>query len=92
MFVRGGHTKLSPSRFTKVRAKVKQFDRPAYIYVPTPSNREDPGGDGPSDGGTPPPKPGPTGGMAFGNVSVSGDNTQNAFGNQIGGDFRQERS
>ena len=37
MFVRGGHTGLPPSRFTQVRAKVKQFDRPAFLYVPTPS-------------------------------------------------------
>lgn len=40
MFVRGGHTGLRPSQFTKVRAQVKGFDQPAFVYVPTPSRVE----------------------------------------------------
>ena len=59
MFVRGGHTGLPPSRFTKVRAQVKQFDRTAYLYVPVPSHRAP--GDEPSPGAAPdnrcPPRP-----------------------------------
>ncbi|MEU9889409.1 hypothetical protein [Sphaerisporangium sp. NPDC051011] len=35
--VEGGRTELPPSEFTKVRAKVKQFDQPAWLYVPRPS-------------------------------------------------------
>jgi hypothetical protein len=82
-YVRGGHTGLAPSRFTEVRAAVKDFDRPAYLYVPTPSRR-------PSDEeeGAPEAEP-PPGGMTFGRVTVTG--TQNVVGHQ-GGDIRQELS
>jgi hypothetical protein len=90
MFVRGGHTGLKPSQFTPVRAKVKQFDRPAFLYVPTPSWRERPDDDVPPGGGSP--SPAPAGGTSFGGVSITGDGAQNAFGNHVGGDFRQERS
>ena len=90
MFVRGGYTKLQPSRFTQVRAKVKQFDRPAYLYVPTPSRRERPDDDVPPGEGTDAPAPAPAGGMSLGNVSVTG--AQNIIGNQVGGGIRQERS
>lgn len=91
MFVRGGHTGLQPSQFTQVRAKVKQFDRSAFLYVPAPSRRERADDDLAPDKGTAPPAPAPTGGMSFGNVSVTGANAQNIIGSQ-GSGIRQERS
>jgi hypothetical protein len=91
MFVRGGHTGLEPSQFSRVQAKVKQFDRPAYLYVPTPSQREAADGSRPTAvPGTP--APGAADGMSLNNVSVSGDAAQNAIGNQVSGGIRQERS
>ncbi|MEU8267582.1 hypothetical protein AB0B89_10465 [Sphaerisporangium sp. NPDC049002] len=36
-YVEGGRTSLDDSRFTKVRAKAKKFDQPAWVYVPRPS-------------------------------------------------------
>jgi hypothetical protein len=89
-YVSGGHVGLRPSQFTAVRARVKQFDRLAYLYVPVPSireprhSREEPGlplADQPT----------PSGGISFGSVSVSGDRGQNAIGNQVNGDLRQTR-
>lgn len=90
MFVRGGHTGLRPSQFTRVRAKVKRFDRPAYLYVPAPSRREDTG----SAPGAGPDRPttGPNGGISLGDVSVSGDAAQNVIGAHVHGDLRQDRS
>lgn len=85
-YVRGGHTKLRPSQFTEVRAKVKGFDRAAYLHVPVPSLRPDdagPGGDPHASG---------DGGGSIRGVSVRGDGAQNVFGNQVGGDIRQGRS
>jgi hypothetical protein len=90
-FVRGGHTRIPPGRFTKVRAEVKQFDQPAFLYVPTPSQREDAHADPPEDADASAPKPAPRGGMSFGNISVTGANAQNVIGNQ-GGNIHQERS
>ena len=92
MFVRGGYTVLPPSRFTPVRAKVKQFDRPAYLYVPVPSRREDPddGGTG-DDGRAGAPSPAPSGGLSVNGISADGDGAQNIIGVQAG-DIRQERS
>lgn len=86
MFVRGGHTGLQPSRFQRVRAKVKQFDRPAFLYVPTPSYGADPE-DPPPAGGLDTPAS-PSG--SPGGVSVTGDNTQSVIGVQAR-DIRQER-
>lgn len=96
MFVKGGRTGLRSSRFTRVRAKVKQFDRPAFLYVPMPSLRERPDDDSPPPRDTPPgggpaPASGPAGGISFGNVTVSGDGSQTAIGTQ-GGGVRQARS
>jgi hypothetical protein len=89
MFVRGGHTGLPPSRFTQVRAKVKQFDRPAFLYVPTPSEGDRPADDvRPGAAGS---RPAPAGGMSFGDISVSGHRSQNVIGSP-GGDIRQEMS
>ncbi|OLT14543.1 hypothetical protein BJF79_18945 [Actinomadura sp. CNU-125] len=91
MFVEGGFTDLKPSQFTEVRARVKQFDRPAYLYVPKPSRRED-GKDRP-DSGPPVEPPAPsTRGQSFSNFKVSGDGSQNFVGGQINGDVRQDRS
>jgi hypothetical protein len=88
-FVRGGYTGLQASRFRKVRARVKPFDQPAFLYVPTPSELERPAGDGQPDGAAPPPAP--AGGMSFGNISVSGHRSQSVIGSQ-GGDIRQDMS
>lgn len=90
MYVRAGRTGLKPSQFTQVRAKVKQYDRPAFLYVPTPSRHEHP-----DDGATPTPGPGPstpTGGISLGDVSVTGDSANNVIGNQVSGGIRQDRS
>lgn len=88
-YVRGGHVEgLPPSRFTQVRAKVKQFDRPAYLYVPVPSARQDEKAPEPS-GKTPPPAPG---GVSISGVTLSGDGNQNVIGSWTGGDVRQERA
>jgi hypothetical protein len=88
-FVRGGYTDLPASRLTRVRAKVKQFDRPAFLYVPTPSVREHADPRLSPDMGES--ASAPTGGMSFGNVSVTGNGSQNVIGSQ-GGDIRQGRS
>jgi hypothetical protein len=90
MFVRGGHTGLQPSQFTQVRATVKQFDRPAFLYVPVHSQREHPDGFLPDAPGVP--ASGAAGGMSVNDVSVTGDGVQNIIGNQVGGGIRQERS
>lgn len=89
MFVEGGYTDLKPSQFTEVRARVKQFDRPAYLYVPKPSHGEE--GDGPEDGEPAEPPAPPPGGQSFSNVRVSGDGSQHIVGSQIGGGVRQDR-
>lgn len=94
VYVRGGHTRLRPTQFEVVQAKVKQFDQVAYLHVPVVSRRpDDPGSDGdaredpsgPDDGGGP-------GSVPVRKVSVKGDGTQNVIGNQVGGDIRQRRS
>lgn len=90
MFVRAGRTGLQPSQFTQVQAQVKQFDRPAFLYVPKPSKREH------QDGGTTPtpgPRPSaPAGGISMGDVSITGDAANNVIGNQVSGGIWQDRS
>jgi hypothetical protein len=88
-FVRAGRTDLRPSQFRPVWAKVKQFDRPAFLYVPSPSWREEADDKVLAKEGAPAPAPG---GASFAGLSFNGDGNQNAFGNRVGGDFRQERS
>jgi hypothetical protein len=91
MFVRGGHTGLEPSRFTQVRAQVKQFDRRAYLYVPVPSHRvldHEPH----PDAEPPESSPAPSGGLSVSRVTVTGSAAQNVIGNQVGGSIRQRRS
>jgi hypothetical protein len=90
LFVRGGHTGLQPSQFTKVRAKVKQFDRTAYLYVPAPSTRE-PADESQPDTAQPAQVP-PPGALSIGQVSVTGDAAQNVIGSQVQGSIRQKRS
>lgn len=94
VYVRGGHTKLRASQFTVVQAKVKHYDRAAYLRVPAPSRR--PADDGPAPGAQEGPAgdgdDGGPGGVPVRGVSIRGDGTQNAFGNQVGGSFRQSRS
>ncbi|QFG24207.1 hypothetical protein [Actinomadura sp. WMMB 499] len=91
MFVQGGYTDLKPSQFTEVRARVKQFDRPAYLFVPKPSRREDEE-DGPDAGTAPPTPPAPPGGQSISHFTVNGEGAQNIVGAQISGDLRQDRS
>ena len=86
-YVQGGRTGLRESQFSQVRVKVKQFDRPAYLYVPTPSTVSDSSAKPPERAE---PRPAPAGPSISG-VTISGDGAQTAFGNTVGGDFRQER-
>jgi hypothetical protein len=90
LFVRGGHTDLQPSQFTQVRARVKQFDRTAYLYIPVPSTRA-PAHDSPADATQPEHVP-PPGALSVGSVSVTGHAAQNVIGSQVQGDIRQKRS
>ncbi|POM26312.1 hypothetical protein BTM25_07080 [Actinomadura rubteroloni] len=81
-FVLDGKTDLKPSQFTEVRVVVKTFDRPAHLYVPTPSRRAA----GPSDA-EPEPEPAPSPPRpSLGNVQVSGDGSQNIVGSVLNGD------
>lgn len=93
-YVQGGRTGLRESQFSRVRVKVKQFDRPAHLYVPTPSAAGEPSAEtaGPPAEPAGPPAPGPApAGTSISGITISGDGSQNAFGNTVGGDFRQER-
>ncbi|MEU8121055.1 hypothetical protein AB0C21_20290 [Spirillospora sp. NPDC049024] len=91
-YVAGGRSGLRESQFTEVRVQVKQFDRTAYLYVPVPSE-----GRRPDRREQPPPEaalsapPAPSGGTSVNGVTINGDGAQNAIGNTVGGDFRQER-
>lgn len=92
VFVRGGHTDLHPSQLTPVQAQVKQFDRPAFLYVPKPSRRESPVPQKEPSAAPPPTAPVPSGGgISFSGVRITGDGNQNSFGNQVSGGYRQER-
>ncbi|XRQ11325.1 hypothetical protein ACN3XK_10695 [Actinomadura welshii] len=87
-YVAGGRSGLRESQFTEVRVQVKQYARPAYLYVPVPS-----GGRSPRAGrDVAAPRRPPSGGTSISGVTISGDGSQSAFGNTVGGDFRQERS
>jgi len=90
-FVRAGHTGLAASRFIPVRARVKQFDRTAYLYVPIQSLRalEDttrPDGD-PDES-----MPDPADAVSVSHIKVTGRGSQNVIGAQVAGDIRQQRS
>jgi hypothetical protein len=89
-YVSGGHTELRPSQFTPVRARVKQFDRIAYLHVPVPSAREPGEPEAPASADQAPEAGAAS--SSFGNVSVTGKGAQNAIGNQVSGDLRQTRS
>jgi hypothetical protein len=89
-YVAGGRTGLRESQFTKVQVMVKQYERPAYLYIPTPSGTQT---------SSPPPKddsarvpPPASGAPSISGITISGGGSQNAFGNTVGGDFHQERS
>jgi hypothetical protein len=91
MFVQGGHTGLQPSRFTQVRAQVKQFDRRAYLYVPVPSRRAidtEPSANVESRESS----TASLSDLSVSRISVSGNSAQNIIGNQVGGNIRQRRS
>ena len=99
-YVLGGRTGLRASQFTEVAVQVKQYARPAYLYVPVPSARpaepvhaepahaEPPAGAATPAGATAPPPPVP----GISGVTVSGDGAQVVLGNAVGGGIRQERS
>jgi hypothetical protein len=88
-YVTGGLVKgLRESQFTRVEARVKQYARPAYLYVPVPSSirtETTPRRDAAKPSA-------PSGGTSISGVTITGDGGQIAFGNTVGGDFRQERS
>ncbi|MBT2210773.1 hypothetical protein [Actinomadura sp. NEAU-AAG7] len=87
VYVVGGRSGLRESQFTEVAVKVKQFERPAYLYVPAPSR-------GPDEQEGPPaePAPPPPAGPSISGITITGDGAQNAIGNTVsGGDLRQER-
>jgi hypothetical protein len=89
-FVRGGHTRLRPSQFSPVRAQVKQFNQPVYLYVPTPSALVAPPDDGLADAGsTTGPVPDPAGGISVRGVTVKGGTSQNVIGNRVNGSINQ---
>ncbi|WP_141581391.1 hypothetical protein [Actinomadura sp. WMMA1423] len=92
-YVAGGRSGLRESQFTEVRVQVKQFDRPAYLYVPVPSagRAAGRGEEPPPDAATAPPSRPPSGGTSVNGVTIIGDDGQTAIGNTVGGDFRQER-
>lgn len=89
--VLAGYTELPASRFTRVVADVtgKDFSAPAWLYVPRPSTRphapltpvrDDPDGEGHSDG------PAPRSGN---HLRVGGNIGQSFVGSQISGNVRQ---
>ncbi|WP_433227622.1 hypothetical protein [Actinomadura formosensis] len=88
-YVAGGRSGLRESQFTEVKVQVKSYDKPAYLYVPVPSGkgRGDGAGMVAKDGEGPPP---PVPGTSISGITISGDGSRNAFGNTVGGDFRQE--
>ncbi|MFC5744219.1 hypothetical protein [Actinomadura rugatobispora] len=88
-YVLGEWTSLRESQFTEVAVKVKQYARPAYLYVPVPSVKPVEPSAGPPEEA--PPRPS-TGGANISGVTFSGDGAQAAFGNTVGGDLRQGRS
>ncbi|MFB4306116.1 hypothetical protein [Actinomadura sp. GTD37] len=90
-FVAGGRTPLRGSQFTEVEAKVKQYARPAYLYVPAPSEKGRPDGAAEQAGADRAPVPPPASGTSISGTTISGDNPVNAFGNTVSGDFKLER-
>lgn len=92
LFVRGGHTGLQPGQLTPVRAKVKQFNQAAYLYVPVPSHRE-PSGDQPrADTVSGESQPASPDGEQAIRVSVRGNRSQNVIGSHVGGSVTQKQS
>ncbi|WP_067453484.1 hypothetical protein [Actinomadura macra] len=91
VYVAGGRTGLRESQFSEVPIKVKQFERPAYLYVPEPSRVTEPlpASPEPEPGRAPVPPPAQAGPSISG-ITISGDG-QNAIGNTVGGDFHQGR-
>ncbi|RKS76543.1 hypothetical protein BZB76_1899 [Actinomadura pelletieri DSM 43383] len=89
-YVRGGRSSLRESQFEKVQVQVKRYDRSAYLYVPVPSRTQRPDEDDPpaEKRAAPPPPPS---GTSISGITIPGDGTQNAFGNTVGGDLRQDR-
>ncbi|MGH3389139.1 MAG: hypothetical protein ACRDOO_09715 [Actinomadura sp.] len=88
-YVAGGRTRLRESQFTEVGVRVKQYARPAYLFVPVPSESRVPERSPESHTA---PAVSPPGAPSISGIEIRGDGTQNAFGNVISGDLRQERS
>ncbi|QXJ21939.1 hypothetical protein AGRA3207_002855 [Actinomadura graeca] len=93
VYVAGGRTGLRESQFTEVAIAVKQFARHAHLYVPKPSRAPDiaepaehEAGDAEAPRASVPPGERPS----IGGITIGGDG-QNAIGNIVGGDLRQER-
>ncbi|MFD0856306.1 hypothetical protein ACFQ07_28965 [Actinomadura adrarensis] len=91
--VLGGRTGMRESQFTEVAVKVKQYSRPAYLYVPVPSTghpelRDRSTAPKPAQGASAPRPDRET----VSGITISGDGAQAAIGNTVGGDLRQQRS
>ena len=89
-YVEGGRTALRGSQFTEVEVKVKQFARPAYLYVPVPSGGQEPPAEPLGDDSTPVGSP-PSGGPTLTGITINGDKSQNVFGNTAGRDLHVGR-
>jgi hypothetical protein len=83
-FVRGGHTRMRASQFTRVRTVVKKTELEAYLYVPVPSHLA-------PDGDHPQPPRTESAGAQHG-ISVRGDHSQNVVGSPVAGDVTYRRS
>ncbi|HEU5155843.1 MAG TPA: hypothetical protein VFU43_02530 [Streptosporangiaceae bacterium] len=89
-YVKGGRTGLRESQFTEVQVAVKEYKRLAYLHVPTPSRVETPSP--PADDDLVPQPSSTPQGVSISGITISGTGSQNAFGNTIGRDLRQERA
>ncbi|WP_424535825.1 hypothetical protein ACOZ38_38165 [Sphaerisporangium viridialbum] len=90
-YVAGGRTTLRESQFTPVEVTVKQFSRPAYRCIPTPSGTLDPL---PAVEATEPAPTAPptTGAISLNGITISGKRSQNVLGNLVSGDLNAEQS
>ncbi|GII85740.1 hypothetical protein Ssi03_37300 [Sphaerisporangium siamense] len=86
-YVVGGRTTLRPSQFTPMHVTRKQFSGNAYLYVPTPSTRQEPAPDAAR-----PATPAPPGGISVRGTRIRGKGNQNIIGNNVNGDLNAESS
>lgn len=94
-YVVGGRTTLRASQFTEVNVMVKQFARPAYLFVPVPSEGGTSKGgaleDEAKSAGDDDTALARSGGTTISGVTINGDGAQNVFGNTAGGDLHVKR-